>query len=716
MEQNIETIQRSLALIEAALESTGDGIIIVSNEGEIIIHNHKFTDLWNLPDDWYSLSTPAARFNLLVERVKQPLEFLKQITRMSAPLENESYDLIQLNDGTTLEHYARPYQVEDKIIGRVWTFRDITDRLRTEERLRLAQFSLDRSADGVVWLAKDGHYLYVNDAVCDLLGYSHEEMLTRTVFDIYPSLTPELWQKQWEMLQEKGAFTFETLIGHKEGFLIPVEITINYLQFNSLEYLCAFSRDITERKQAEAAIQQRTSELTLLHQISQMFSSSLELDQVLKTILDQMKQLLDVTATSFWLLVPETGELVCQHANGPQNEVVIGWRLSPGQGITGHAAQTGHVMLVGNMEEDERHFRGVDKETGLALRSILSIPLRTKGGVIGVLNLTDTQIDRFNQHDLTLLEPIAGAAANAIENARLYEASQQELRERQRVEAELRDTYQSLKRVTDRLRNEMTLAHRIQRSLLPPPKPNWGRLHPNSLIPEVACFSQAARDVGGDFYTYHTLEGNLIIQGQPVIQNYALAVGDVSGKGMPAALLMAVSLASLRAVINHSFPPDQLLAHLDQVLVPYTHTTRQNCALCYLELAHSTLDDVTTWQLSIVNAGCIAPIIKRQADQTVDWLDIGGIPLGVGVGREAGYEEIRIELFPGDLIIMMSDGVIEAHNEAGDMFGFEQFETLIQQGPPDSASAMLEYLKKELFTFMGAADLHDDLTLVVIRV
>lgn len=173
--------------------------------------------------------------------------------------------------------------------------------------------------------------------------------------------------------------------------------------------------------QTERALQRRNRELALIHRASQAVNSALTLDRVLTTLLEEVRHLMDVIACSAWLIDPETDELVCQHATGPHNEIVRGWRLAPGEGIGGQTIRSGQNLIVPDTHTDERYFAGVDQATGLALRSILSIPLRVKDHVIGVIQAVDTQVNRFSTADLELLEPLAATAAIAIENARLYE-------------------------------------------------------------------------------------------------------------------------------------------------------------------------------------------------------------------------------------------------------------------------------------------------------
>lgn len=177
--------------------------------------------------------------------------------------------------------------------------------------------------------------------------------------------------------------------------------------------------------QTEKALQRRNRELALIHRASQAVNSALTLDRVLTTLLEEVRHLMDVIACSAWLIDPETDELVCQQATGPENETVRGWRLAPGEGIGGQTVHSGQNLIVPDTHADEHYFAGVDQTTGLALRSILSIPLHVKKDVIGVIQAVDTKVDRFGTADLELLEPLAATAAIAIENARLHERTRE---------------------------------------------------------------------------------------------------------------------------------------------------------------------------------------------------------------------------------------------------------------------------------------------------
>lgn len=184
--------------------------------------------------------------------------------------------------------------------------------------------------------------------------------------------------------------------------------------------------DVSERKQADASLERRTRDLALLNRASHVFLSTLELDQVLTVILEEVRHMLGVLACSAWLTDPKTGDLLCRQVTEPHGKLMRGWRLESGQGLAGWVAKYGRSQVVPDVRADMRHFKGVDLHTGLELRSILTVPLWARQQVIGVLQVVDTEVNRFNDSDVLLLESLAATAAVTIENARLYEQARQD--------------------------------------------------------------------------------------------------------------------------------------------------------------------------------------------------------------------------------------------------------------------------------------------------
>jgi signal transduction histidine kinase/serine phosphatase RsbU (regulator of sigma subunit) len=247
------------------------------------------------------------------------------------------------------------------------------------------------------------------------------------------------------------------------------------------------------------------------------------------------------------------------------------------------------------------------------------------------------------------------------------------------------------------IQQELDIAHRIQQSLLPPARPDWAGA-------DVVCFSSPAREVGGDLYAYQASG----------LKRFTVAVGDVSGKGMPAALLMAISLSSFRSIVEQGLGPGPFLAKMDRALSDYTRSRSQNCAMVYAELSRQNPND-PTFTLRTANAGCIPPLIRRSNGQ-VEWVDAGGMPLGVGLGAELGYREHSLALASGDLLILTSDGVVEAVNAEDEMFGFEKLEATVARTPSTSAEAALAHLRTQIDDFVQETRPHDDITIVVVKV
>jgi PAS domain S-box-containing protein len=253
------------------------------------------------------------------------------------------------------------------------------------------------------------------------------------------------------------------------------------------------------------------------------------------------------------------------------------------------------------------------------------------------------------------------------------------------------------------LQRELDVARHIQASLLPPARSDWPEL-------DAVCYNAPAREVGGDFYAYHarpTADGQ---------RRFAFALGDVTDKGVPAALLMAISMTSFQAMIAQSSDPGSLLKQLDEAIARYTHTNRQNCALVYVEIAPAGDAPAPAFAtIRAANAGCVPPLIRR-ANGAVEWIEVGGLPLGTALGRQLGYAAATRQLASGDVVILTSDGVVEATSPSGQLLGFERLEQAVAAGPASSAEAMLAHLRHLVSSFVAGGEPHDDVTIVVIRV
>jgi len=310
---------------------------------------------------------------------------------------------------------------------------EIAERMRAEEALRESEERYRRvneSIQDIIYaLNSEGKLTFISGAFEQLLGLSRDALLgksiaeLRSIADFPPEQVQQILDKykearetNWETVEYELAFRVKGKL-----YFFEFKERIHHDEKGNVIGSSGVMRDITKRVQAEKALQQRNRELALLHRAAQALSSTLDLDQVIVTVLEKVRHLLSVVASSVWLIDPETDELVCQQATGAGYEVVRGWRLSPGEGIAGWVIRHGESLIVADTHADERHFEAIAQQTGLPLRSILSVPLRVKQKTIGALQVVDTAVKRFSQADLALLEPLASAAAVAIEHARLYE-------------------------------------------------------------------------------------------------------------------------------------------------------------------------------------------------------------------------------------------------------------------------------------------------------
>jgi len=316
-------------------------------------------------------------------------------------------------------------------------------RRRAEEEVARLVAVIEQAAECIVITDLGGKITYVNPFFERLTGYSVAESLGQNPRILQSGYHDQaFYQELWDTIASGNTWTGTFVNKRKDGSLYHEAATIFPIKDvtgKTINY-AAVKRDITERKRMEEALRQRNRELALINQVSQALSSTLDPDQVLIVAMEEVCQILAVTATSIWLVDSETGELVCRQAIGPESSKVRGWRLLPEEGIVGWVARHGQSLIVPDARADARHCREVDQRTGLGLCSIVSIPLKIKRNVIGVLQVVDTEVGRFSERDLALLEPLAASVAIAFENAQLYEQAQQEIAERERAEAALRES------------------------------------------------------------------------------------------------------------------------------------------------------------------------------------------------------------------------------------------------------------------------------------
>jgi PAS domain S-box-containing protein len=238
------------AFFEANIRSSLDGILIVDNEGRKILQNQLLTDLWGVPQEFADDPDDSRQLEWVTKQVKDPIQFARNVAHLYAHPDEVGHDEIELINGKVFDRYSSPVQGEDgKRYGRIWSFRDVTDRKRAEESLKLFRALIEQSNDAVEVIdSETGRFLDLNERAWKRLGYSREEMLLMTVADIASDAPPVS-----EMVKLTQKFAFKIVEGQhrrKDGSTFPVEISVKYIQLDRA-YLVAVVRDITERKQVE---------------------------------------------------------------------------------------------------------------------------------------------------------------------------------------------------------------------------------------------------------------------------------------------------------------------------------------------------------------------------------------------------------------------------------------------------------------------------------
>jgi serine phosphatase RsbU (regulator of sigma subunit) len=256
------------------------------------------------------------------------------------------------------------------------------------------------------------------------------------------------------------------------------------------------------------------------------------------------------------------------------------------------------------------------------------------------------------------------------------------------VERRTADLAQSLE-AQERVRSELAAARTIQLSLLPNTTPRLPNVR-------VAGCSLPAKEVGGDFFAYHSFaDGRL-----------GVAVGDVSGKGIPAALLMALALNTFETLVDVYTDQGALLSACNGSLAPRMMQSKQNAAFLSLVL------DGARYEAQVANAGLVAPLLWRAG--SVGYIESFGLPLGAMHG--ASYAQQTLTLQPGDCLLLVSDGIVEAMNSANELWGFDRLETAFGAAGGCEPAAIVESILAQVRSFMADAPPHDDMTMVVLQV
>jgi sigma-B regulation protein RsbU (phosphoserine phosphatase) len=412
---------------------------------------------------------------------------------------------------------------------------------------------------------------------------------------------------------------------------------------------------ITEEKQVY-------DHLELLSEMSADFASTLDINASLMRAVAHITSYVGAEGGALFMLEEDGTRLVCRACVGPSD--ITGLSLPSDQGIVGRSVQDNRAEMIRDAQNDKRFYKGIDEESGTTTLSILCAPMSVKDERIGAIELINKKSDDglFEEHDLHLLSAMASSAALAVLNARMAEAL---------VEQE-------------RLARELELAAEIQRSLLPDePAPGY----------PIAGVNFPARTVSGDFFDFFELDDGRI----------CFNLGDVSGKGMNAALLMAKTASLYRCLGKTIESPGKLLARVNEEIC-------ETAARGMFVTMIGGIYDPRTRQLVIANAGHEPPLVQ-QADGSFDDLPADAPPIGISpflVGDE-GYPEETIDLLDAGFFVF-TDGVTEGYMESGAELEVEGVKAALSASRGRPIGERLSEIAALIYR--GGETLRDDLTLV----
>jgi sigma-B regulation protein RsbU (phosphoserine phosphatase) len=417
-----------------------------------------------------------------------------------------------------------------------------------------------------------------------------------------------------------------------------------------------------ENARLYARVSRQAQTLEVLNEIAVDLTSILDLDPLLLRVGQLLRRLIDYQMFTVMLLDDKGETLITRYAWRFGYAHAPSRRISVNSGLVGAAVREWRPINVRDVRKDPRYLP-MNPET----RSELVVPLFYKGRVIGVLDLEHTRTAFFNEEHERMLTTLAAQVAISIENARLYQA---------------------VRRQEAQLERDIAMAKEVQLRLLPTEAPS----HPHA---DMAVRFLPARTIGGDLYDFIDYGPN----------RTAIVLGDVSGKAAPAALFAALVSGIMRSAAVHQPEPAQMLVALNDALQERKLDSQ------YVTLLYALWNDENQ-TLQVANSGAIQPIFCR-AGQSVT-VKAEGFPLGMF--PNVTYEEFNVATQPGDAIVFVSDGILDADNAHGEIYGEDRLSSLLCAHRDLPAQEIADAILADVTRFQGDHDRFDDETIIVLRV
>jgi sigma-B regulation protein RsbU (phosphoserine phosphatase) len=412
--------------------------------------------------------------------------------------------------------------------------------------------------------------------------------------------------------------------------------------------------------------QQPGDRLALLYRLSQNFNSSLDLNEVLNRVIDEVIEILHAERGFIMLFGPD-GSQTFSVARGLERRTIDQPHSQVSQSVVQKVASEGQPILTSDAQSDSR-FNMRQSVMLLGLRSILCVPLKVKDEVKGVV-YADNRFEAaiFTQADLDLLSAIASIAAIAVENARLYQMAVEQ----------------------GRMQRELQMAREMQTTFLPQEVPQvhgW----------EFASRWHPAREVAGDYYDFIPVGPDSI----------GLVIADVTDKGAPAALFMVFSNSIVRGSVHPSISPADAMANSNRLICAKSPNA-MFVSLVYIQV------DLKNSRATYVNAGHNMPLYYQHAEDRLQSLSRTGMVMGIE--PETPYTQRDLALEPGDFLVLYTDGLTDAINASGQEFGVKRLEELILENRHASVDEIINRLDEAVILHTGDITPFDDITLLIAK-
>ena len=417
-----------------------------------------------------------------------------------------------------------------------------------------------------------------------------------------------------------------------------------------------------ENAQLYARTTKQARILAMLNEIAQELTSILNLDELLGRIAELVRRLIDYQMFSILLVNPSGDKLQHRFSLRFNENIHLKHEIPLGRGIVGAAADSKHAVLVPDVTKDERYV-----EANPETQSELAVPLIYKNKVVGVLDLEHTKRGFFTEEHKRTMTTLAAQIAIALENARLYE---------------------EIERQERRLERDLSLARELQGRLLPQTSPKLAHL-------DVAAKFVPARTIGGDLYDFIPYS----------MSRLGLVIGDVSGKGAPAAIYAALVSGIIRSHAPIEPAPAEMLSAVNLSLA------ERRIEAQFVSIIYAVWDDAHR-TLTVSNSGLPRPIYVHNGKNEV--IEATGLPLGLF--DEAEYDEFQFKMKAGDMFVFFSDGILDARNRRGELFGRGRVEKIVAGCAADSAACVVDSLFKAVADHSAGVETFDDQTVVAIRV